>query len=119
MPELSNKVALITGGGSGIGRGIAIQLARARANIAVAFVEQLDTPATQYGSTKLNGKAAAEATLNEIRSLGRVAAAIQCDVRKKDDTQRLVAETLGRLNRIDILVCSAGVINLGPIEALT
>ena len=119
MTELSNKVALITGGGRGIGRGIAIEFARAGANIAVSFVDQLDTPATQYGSTKLNGKATAEATLNEIRSLGRDTVAIQCDVRKKDDIQRLVAETLARLNRIDILVCSAGVVNVGPVEMLT
>jgi meso-butanediol dehydrogenase/(S,S)-butanediol dehydrogenase/diacetyl reductase len=115
MTPLSNKAALITGGGRGIG----LELAKAGADIAVSYLDQLDTPATQYGSTKLNGKAAAEATLEEIQSLGRRAVAIPCDVRKKEDNQRLVAEAVGQLSRLDILVCSAGVVNFGPVEVLT
>jgi meso-butanediol dehydrogenase/(S,S)-butanediol dehydrogenase/diacetyl reductase len=120
MTELSNKVVLITGGGRGIGRGIALELAKAGADIAISYVDQLDTAATQYGSTKLNGKAAAEATLNEIKGrLGRRAVAIPCDVRNKEANQRLVAETVRQLSGLDILVCSAGVVNLGPVEVLT
>ena len=106
-------------GRSRIGRGIALELAKAGADIAISYVDQLDTTATQYTSTKLNGKAAAEATLNEIKSFGRQAVAIQCDVRKKEDNKRLVAETLRQLSGLDILVCSAGVVNLGPVEVLT
>jgi meso-butanediol dehydrogenase / (S,S)-butanediol dehydrogenase / diacetyl reductase len=119
MAQLSDKTALITGGSTGIGRAIAIELARAGADIALSYVDELDTAATQYCSTKLNGKVAAEDTLSEILKLDHRAVAIQCDVRKKEDNQRLITETVRQLSRLDILVCSAGVVNLGSVEELS
>jgi meso-butanediol dehydrogenase/(S,S)-butanediol dehydrogenase/diacetyl reductase len=118
MTELANKVALITGGSTGIGRGIAVELANAGADVAVSYIEELDTPATQYTGTNLSGKAAADSLLKDIEGTGRRAVAIQCDVRKKTDIEHLVADTVRKLGGLDILVCSAGIVNLGQVEAL-
>lgn len=96
LRELWDRVALITGGGRGIGRAVARRLATEGSHIAVA---------------DLDG-AAAEAVAAEVRGIGRRALAVRVDVTSADDVQRAVDEVQGRLGRADILVNSAGV--LGP-----
>ena len=78
MSLLAGKVALVTGGGRGIGRGIALQLARAGADVAVVDIrEEL-----------------AAGTADEVRALGRRAIAVRADVTSWADAQAMVARTV-------------------------
>jgi meso-butanediol dehydrogenase/(S,S)-butanediol dehydrogenase/diacetyl reductase len=119
MTTLEGKVALITGGARGIGRGIAVALAEAGADVAIADVEEISSSAQQYGTEAVGGMTAAQTTLSEIEALGRRAISLQADVRRKGDTQQMVEATVRQLGPLDILVCNAGVINLSPVETMT
>jgi NAD(P)-dependent dehydrogenase (short-subunit alcohol dehydrogenase family) len=88
------KSALVTGASRGIGRGIAIELARAGFRVAVNYARNA---------------AAAEEALALVRSAGGEGFAIQADISLSADRRRLVDETLGRFGRIDLLVNNAGV----------
>ncbi|MBW2423060.1 MAG: glucose 1-dehydrogenase [Deltaproteobacteria bacterium] len=98
--RLTDKVALITGGGKGIGRGIAWAFAEAGADVVIAARTQADLDETARG----------------IEERGRRALAQRADVLKTDDLERLVEATLAAFGRIDILVNNAG--GTGPRAAL-
>ncbi len=104
MEQLIGKVALVTGGGRGIGRAISLALARARCDIAVNYRERRD---------------AAESAVCEIQALGRRAAAIQADVSRAGDVARLVRETESALGPIEILINNAGKILIQSVEQMT
>ncbi len=91
--DLSGKVALITGGNGGIGKGIAIGLAQAGANIAVAARNQ-------------DKSAAAVA---ELEALGVKAISISCDVTDGDEVTAAVAACVDQFGGLDILVNNSGV----------
>ena len=91
--ELNGKVALITGAAQGIGKSIALTLARKGADIAVSDVN-LEK---------------AEETAKEIQGLGRKAIAIKGNVASVADAEKMVEETITRLGKIDVLVNNAGV----------
>jgi 3-oxoacyl-[acyl-carrier protein] reductase len=92
--RMEGKVAIVTGGSRGIGRAIALRLAREGAAVAVNYRAQA---------------AAAEQTVAEIHALGGEAKAVQADVADRAAADLLAAETLERFGRIDILVNNAGV----------
>ena len=102
--SLEGKKALVTGGSTGIGRGIALVLAEAGADVAVA------------ARTMKNVEAAAA----DIRALGKRGIAIQCDVSDSDQVNAMVASATDEFGRIDILVNNAGVggVGVGPIAPL-
>lgn len=101
--ELNGKVALVTGAASGIGRGVAVRLAREGATVAA-----LDRSAD-----------AAPALLDELARVGeRDHLFLTADVRVADQVEAAVAELVERLGRIDILVCSAGVREIGDVYDL-
>lgn len=98
--KLQDKVAIVTGGGRGIGRAIALAFAREGADVVVASrtPREIEEAATQ------------------IQALGKRGLAVQADVSRWDEVQRLVEEVLRAFGRIDILVNSAGI--QGPIGLL-
>jgi len=91
--ELAGRVALVTGGGRGIGRAIALELARFGASVAIAA----------------RTTAELSATLAEISSAGGTGAAIAADLADRAEAARVVAETERRLGQVDILINNAGV----------
>jgi len=91
---LNGKTAIITGGGRGIGRAIALQLAENGANIAVIYA----------GNTE-----AAETVVREAQELGVSAMAIQCDVADFDACKEAVSAVTETLGPVDILVNNAGI----------
>ncbi len=94
MDRLKNKAALITGGGSGIGKAIALAYAAEGADVCVS------------GRTvsKLNE------TVAQIERAGRKGLAIQADITKISEIDRLIADMIRSLGRIDILVNNAGIV---------
>ncbi len=90
--KLKNRVTLITGGGRGIGRAIALAYAREGARVAVAA----------------RSPAQVEAVAGEVRALGREALALTCDVTDAQSVRNAVASTVERWSRLDILVNNAG-----------
>lgn len=90
----ATKTALVTGASRGIGRGIAVELARAGCRVAINFAGNAD--------------AAAEA-LALVKAAGGDGFVIQGDIANADDRERLVQETMRNFGRIDVLVNNAGV----------
>jgi NAD(P)-dependent dehydrogenase (short-subunit alcohol dehydrogenase family) len=93
--KLKGQSILVTGGSRGIGRGVAVGLAREGADVAVNYVERAD---------------AAEEVVKEIESLGRRALAVKANVSKRDEVNAMVKTIVDAWGRIDVLVNNAGVI---------
>jgi len=104
MEPLTGKIALVTGGGRGIGRAISFALARAGCDIAVNYREQ---------------RGDADSAVEENQKLGRRAVAIQADVSRSADVTRLVRDAESQLGPIEILVNNAGKILIQSIEKMT
>src|SRR6266851_4102251 len=102
--RLTGKVAVVTGASKGIGAGIAKQLAAEGAAVVV-----------NYASSKTG----ADRVVSEITSAGGKAVAVQGDVARKADIERLFAETKKAFGRLDILVNNAGVYEFAPLENVT
>jgi glucose 1-dehydrogenase len=94
MMSLKGKVAIVTGGNSGIGRAIALGLARAGANIVVDFISDA---------------AATEALKQEIAALGSEAIGVEADVSHVEQLQGLIDAGVAKFGHIDIMVNNAGV----------
>src|SRR5580704_4462662 len=92
--SLKGKVAIVTGGNSGIGRAIALGLAKAGANIAIDYVAHPE---------------ATDALEGEISKLGAVAIGVKADVSRIAELQALIDATVAKFGRIDIMVNNAGV----------
>jgi len=96
---LKGKVAIVTGGGQGIGRGIALQLTKEGADVVVV---------------DLNPKTS-QKVAEEIRKMGRQAIPISADCTKSDEVEEMVNITIEKFGKIDILVnCAGGVPGKGP-----
>ena len=100
--RLKDKVALVTGGGRGIGRDIALAYAREGAHVVVNDVD----PAT------------AAATAKDAAALGSKSLAVVADVAKSGDIARMIDTVIAERGRIDILVNNAMKIVPGKLEAL-
>ena len=102
--KLDGKVAIVTGASKGIGAGIAKHLAAEGATVVV-----------NYSSSKEG----ADKVVDEITKHGGKAIAVQADVAKKKDIDRLFSETKKAFGRLDILVNNAGVYEFLPLEKVT
>jgi len=102
--KLAGKVAVVTGASKGIGADIAKHLAAEGAVVVVNYA---------------SSKEAADRVVDEITKRGGKAIAVQADVAKKKDVERLFAETKKALGQLDILVNNAGVYRFEPLEAVT
>jgi 3-oxoacyl-[acyl-carrier protein] reductase len=103
MGKLTGKVAIVTGASKGIGAGIAKQLAGEGASVVV-----------NYASSKQG----AERVVQEITGKGGKAIAVQGDVSKQEDVERLFAETKKAFGKLDILVNNAGIYEFSPLESV-
>jgi NAD(P)-dependent dehydrogenase (short-subunit alcohol dehydrogenase family) len=90
--RLAGKVAIVTGGGSGIGRGITLALAREGADVAIPDIQVLN----------------AEKVAEEVRGLGRKTLAMKTDVTSSADVMAMVDRVRETLGKIDVLVNNAG-----------
>jgi len=102
--KLAGKVAVVTGASKGIGAAIAKALAAEGASVVV-----------NYSSSK----AGADKVVEAITAQGGKAAAVQADVAKKADIERLFAEATKRFGQIDVLVNNAGIYEFSPVEEIT
>ena len=101
---LLGRSALVTGGARRIGRGIALALAEAGADVAITF---------------RNSQAEAAETASAIESLGRRALAVECDVRSEASVRSAVAAVVGRFGRLDLVVNNAAIFESSPLDKLT
>ena len=98
--SIDGKVALVTGGGQGIGRAIALRLAQDGADVGVADLNE----------------EAANAVVEEIRALGRKSVATRTDVGERDQVFEAVETTAREIGGFDIMVNNAGIAQVQPLE---
>ncbi|MCW5889396.1 MAG: SDR family oxidoreductase [bacterium] len=94
MGRLAGRIALVTGGGRGIGKGIVLAFAREGADVAINY---------------RRGRDAAEQTADEVRALGRRALTVAADVSDHAAVSAMVDEVVGQLGRLDVAVANSGV----------
>ena len=104
MNKLQNKVAIVTGASKGIGASIAKHLAAEGAAVVVNYA---------------SSKEGADRVVAEIAGNGGTAIAVQANVAKQADIQRLFAETKRAFDKLDILVNNAGIYDFAPLENVT
>lgn len=101
---LANRVALVTGGSRGIGKAVVLLLAWYGVKVVVNYVSD---------------EQSAAATVSEVRALGVEALAIQADVSKLVEGERVVRETVQQFGRIDFLICNAGIWEGAAVESIS
>ena len=104
MERLKGRVALITGGNTGIGRAVALAYAQEGADVAIAYIER---------------EAEARSLVEEVERRGRRALALRADVTVEADVQGLVRGVVERWGRIDVLVNNAGIQRPQAITEMT
>src|SRR4051812_33010578 len=102
--SLSGRVAVVTGGSRGIGRAAVECFARLGANVVVNYVRD---------------EKAAKAVVSEAETHNVGALAVQADVSLKGDAQRMIDATVRKFDRLDFLVCNAGIWEGAPIDRMT
>ena len=101
--KLKDKVAIVTGGGQGMGRAVCLRFGQEGATVVVADYNHLQ----------------AEQVAAEIGSAGGQAFAVRCDVTREEDVRGLVETVVARAGQIDVLVNNAGVGQIKPLAEIT
>jgi 3-oxoacyl-[acyl-carrier protein] reductase len=102
--KLAGQVAVVTGASKGIGASIALHMAAEGASVVVNYA---------------SSKAGADRVVNEIVGAGGNAIAVQANLAKPADIERLFAETKKAFGKLDILVNNAGIYEFAPLESIT
>jgi glucose 1-dehydrogenase len=97
--SLKDRVAVITGASSGIGRAVAIEMGRQGMNVVVNYVGDPD---------------AAQEVVHSIENEQGVAMAVEADISKSDQVERMISRTVSQLGRVDVLVNNAGIEKESP-----
>lgn len=100
--EFRGKVAVITGGASGIGRAVALALAKRGTDVVIADIDEMRLAEVR----------------KEIEGIGQRVLAVQCDVSQNLDLENLAAKTLSTMGKADILMNNAGVAVYGKVEKM-
>jgi len=101
--KLKNKIAIVTGSRRGIGKSIALELAKEGAKVVISDINLKEC----------------QNVCDEIKKIGSDAIAVKCDVSKKRDVDAMVKKTIQKFKRIDILVNNAGVLLMKPFVQMT
>jgi 3-oxoacyl-[acyl-carrier protein] reductase len=104
--KLKDRIALVTGSSSGIGRGVACAFAREGADVVVNY------PTEEQAAN-------ARAVCDEILAAGRRAIAVQADVAVEADARKVCAAAMSEFGRIDILINNAGIAAAAPVQDIT
>lgn len=112
MGSLDGKVAFVTGASRGLGRGMALQIAKAGAAVVCAARATDEQRSPWFEGT-------IDATANEIRAFGGHAPAVQMDVTREDDIERAFKHAFAEFGRIDFLINNAGVGFMGTVAELS
>jgi 3-oxoacyl-[acyl-carrier protein] reductase len=104
VPDLTNRIALVTGASRGIGRAIAVALAGAGADVAVNYRERA---------------ADARAVADAIRATGRRAIAVAADVSESIAVARMMDQVAAQLSPVDVLINNAGIALIRSVDDLT
>ena len=116
MMDLTNKVAIVTGGSRGIGRAVSRGLAMAGAKVVVSSrTEEEVAPGAEYERYAAGN---IHDTVRSINAAGGEALAVRCDVTDASDLQRLVETTISQFGGIDILFSNAGIDCESPVVDL-
>ena len=110
MSRLKDKTAIITGGGTGIGKAIAERLSKEGAQIIIGGVDFIQTSDNQYGKKNINGFTLAKKVAETLKNKGSIAIAIEVDVTKEKQVDNMISKTVSMFGKIDIVVNCAGVI---------
>ena len=101
--KLEGRTAIVTGARRGIGRAIALALAKEGANVTVGDISQEDC----------------QKVVDEIEKMGRKGLAVKCDVTATPEVEDMVSKTVAKFGKVDILVNDAGIIAFKPFLELT
>lgn len=101
---MPSKTAIVTGGGRGIGRAIALALAKQNMNLVLGYVVRRD---------------ACEQTAEDVRALGGQALVVQVDVTQRESVRRMVTQSIEAFERMDLLVNNAGILEQKPFHLIT
>ncbi len=101
--DLKNKVAIVTGGGTGIGKSIVLEFAKAGCDVVIASRKQANL----------------DKVAEEVKALGRRCLAIATDVRIPEQVDNMVKQTVDKFGKIDILVNNAGATFASPVEKIS
>lgn len=108
---LEGKVAIVTGASRGLGKAMALELARAGASVAVA------ARTVEEGRSPLPGTI--HETVDEIEKLGGNSMAVRCDVTREDDVEELIKVVTDHFGRVDIMINNAGITTPEPFLKLS
>ena len=104
LSGLSNRVAVVTGGSRGIGRAVVELLAESGCDVVLNFV---------------NDEESAKTTVSNAQSKGVKTLVVKADISLLDEAEKLVEETLKQFDRIDFLICNAGIWKGGNVDAMS